>query len=486
MVLRFTPSTQQINIKNWLYENRGEGNNLVVQAVAGSGKSTTLAWLAQKQQDFKIVSFSRFSVADLRSKLPEESQKQVVTYNSLGYSGIRKAFPKVKLDEDKLDKHIKPYLTSNETYLAYPIKQLVNAIKNLAIRDWNNDKTLLDIATEYDFNLYDEKSYASRERIFQLVPKIMESTLNDTDTVDFTDQLAMPYFLNLPLPQYGIVMADEFQDTNIVQRHLIEKSLGRNSVLIGVGDKHQSIFGWRQANRHAMDDMVDVFNAETLPLSISYRCPQAIMGYVNEKFPYIQFSVPKTNREGSIQDVSLDDALQNVTQNDMVICRVNAELVSAAFALIRLGKPAYIQGRDIGKRLITVIKQMKAPDVPSLLLKLNKYQERMTERYTAIGKLNKINALNDEVSTIKIFCEMADTTDGVMDIINRLYADESVGRITLSTVHRAKGLQANDVYILRPDLIPHPKARGEEQKVEEQNVHYVAVTRTKNNLYFVH
>jgi DNA helicase-2/ATP-dependent DNA helicase PcrA len=54
------------------------------------------------------------------------------------------------------------------------------------------------------------------------------------------------------------------------------------------------------------------------------------------------------------------------------------------------------------------------------------------------------------------------------------------------TVHRAKGQETDRVWILRPDLLPMklPKMT-DEQKQQERNLHYVAITRAKHELYYV-
>jgi superfamily I DNA/RNA helicase len=57
--------------------------------------------------------------------------------------------------------------------------------------------------------------------------------------------------------------------------------------------------------------------------------------------------------------------------------------------------------------------------------------------------------------------------------------------VWLSTIHRAKGDEAERVYILRPDLLPHPRARTPQQQEQEQNLRYVAFTRAKEALSFV-
>ena len=67
----------------------------------------------------------------------------------------------------------------------------------------------------------------------------------------------------------------------------------------------------------------------------------------------------------------------------------------------------------------------------------------------------------------------------------RLTFDPAEPGSVLSTIHRAKGLEANRVFILQPDLLRRPRGRAAWQMEQEHNLHYVALTRSKNTLIFV-
>jgi DNA helicase II / ATP-dependent DNA helicase PcrA len=56
------------------------------------------------------------------------------------------------------------------------------------------------------------------------------------------------------------------------------------------------------------------------------------------------------------------------------------------------------------------------------------------------------------------------------------------GRVTLATIHKAKGLEANRVWFLCPSLCPSKWARQDWQKAQERNLIYVAITRAKSEL----
>ena len=53
------------------------------------------------------------------------------------------------------------------------------------------------------------------------------------------------------------------------------------------------------------------------------------------------------------------------------------------------------------------------------------------------------------------------------------------------TAHKSKGLEAERVHILRPDLMPHANAKLDWELTQEDNLQYVAITRTKDLLAYV-
>ena len=77
---------------------------------------------------------------------------------------------------------------------------------------------------------------------------------------------------------------------------------------------------------------------------------------------------------------------------------------------------------------------------------------------------------------------MATTVGGIVNEIKRVFDNNDKGEIMLSTVHKAKGLEADNVYILATERMPHPKATNPK---EERNICYVAITRAKKTLLYV-
>lgn len=68
--------------------------------------------------------------------------------------------------------------------------------------------------------------------------------------------------------------------------------------------------------------------------------------------------------------------------------------------------------------------------------------------------------------------------------IQELFNEARGADIWLSTIHRAKGLEADRVFIIRPELLPHPLAKGAAEHQQERNLKFVALTRAKKHLFF--
>jgi superfamily I DNA/RNA helicase len=103
------------------------------------------------------------------------------------------------------------------------------------------------------------------------------------------------------------------------------------------------------------------------------------------------------------------------------------------------------------------------------------------DRLISLDKTNQAHSLEDKYECIRIFATKASTVGGIIAEIKRVFDGNEKGEIMLSTVHKAKGLEADNVYILATERMPHPKATNMQ---EEMNICYVAITRAKKNLYY--
>jgi YrbI family 3-deoxy-D-manno-octulosonate 8-phosphate phosphatase len=107
----------------------------------------------------------------------------------------------------------------------------------------------------------------------------------------------------------------------------------------------------------------------------------------------------------------------------------------------------------------------------------------VTARAIKLG-IEALQGLLDKVEAIEALSESAESVAEVISRINSIFADESVG-VCLSTIHKAKGLEADRVFIIEPKCLPAPWVKQDWEIEQENNLAYVAYTRAKNELVFV-
>ena len=205
---------------------------------------------------------------------------------------------------------------------------------------------------------------------------------------------------------------------------------------------------------------------------------------VTETFPDIPLEYPDWAIDGEVQNIDEKTASNEYGESDMVLCRVNAPLVKPCFTLIREGKKATIRGRDIGKNLANLVKKMKADNIHDLMTRLRDYRLRETSKLMDADKFGQAMVLEDKVDTV---IAISDGCREVIDITNKIQTtfSDKVEGVIFSSIHKAKGLEAKNIYLLRPDLLPHPMARQPWEMQQEKNLQYVSYTRTLEKLSIV-
>ena len=482
----FTPSSYQQNIFDFVINNLRQGKNLSVQAVAGSGKSKTglkTFELLPDDIDSQFVAFNRSIADELATKLPKQN---ACTYHSLGSRTLRKTFPKMVIKTDKVETFLRKTYPLDR-WLFYSVKKLVGLCKGMPKLDYD-EHDLVRIAFDHDVDLYPEKGASIADRIFELTLDALRYSFNTPYVVDFDDMIWLPNVLDtVSFYQFDFLFVDEAQDTNMSQSNLAIRSIKPDGMIVVVGDSAQSIYRFRGADSTAMERLKRELGATSLPLSLSYRCPTKIRDLVNQKFPNIKFETPEWAIEGNIRDVMSNKVETVIQPDDLVLCRVNADLVPLAFSLLRHDIKATIKGRDIGNGLISLIKKSNTTETIDLVKWMDDWKEAEMYKAIQLNREEKIQLIEDRFETLYA---MTEGTTSVTEVVRRcetLFSDERKG-VLLSTVHRAKGLEADNVFILRPDLIPHPaakKSNSPENLQQESNLEYVAITRAKKELTYI-
>lgn len=474
----FEPSPYQQAIFNWITE--GEGKNLVVEAGAGSGKTTTGVMaleLLDPSMNIAFIAFNAHIVKELKTRAPKHVN--VMTYHSLGYRQCRTAWGNdIVIDEDKVHKILLDII-AKETHgaLYSPIKRIVSLVKANLLG--TSVEELQQITDHHGIELNGDQ-----DLVFAAVQLSVEASADQTNVIDYDDMCWLPIIHDLKSPKYDFVFVDEAQDTNKNQIQLALRAVKGTGRIIAVGDRNQSLYGFRGADVDAIPNLIESLDADTLPLSITYRNPTSVVDLVNRTFPHIPLEAASFAKPGSVMDISEDEASRMYKPGDMVLCRCNAPLVGPAFELIRNGTKAVIRGRDIGKNLINLINKFNAGDVGELIKLMEKYREKEVKKLLDAEKNQQAQSLEDKVDTV---IALADGCDAIYEIehkIKTIFSDHSEG-VVFSSVHKAKGLEAERVFILQPSLMPHPMAKKSWEMVQEVNIQYVAYTRSLDTLAFV-
>lgn len=459
-------------------------SHVVVEACAGGAKTTSglhIFSLLPTNISRLAVAFNKHIQAEFQSKLPPGSEAK--TYHALGFAAIRSSVGNVKVDEWKLDNILKNRVGPSGKFMLPSIKRIIGICKSNVVKDIEQ-VNLYNLCLDYGIDLYDDNSTDVRDRIFECVIHGYRKSSEMVEVIDFDDMPFLPIFHDMPLRKYDFILSDEFQDTGYGQLMLTVRSISDGGRLYAIGDRNQSIYFWRGAGRNAMSMVKDMLNADELPLSITYRCPKAVIQYVHQQFPDIKFEGADWAKEGKVENITAEQ-VENIAQDgDMILCRVNADLVPMAFALIRKGIKASIRGRDIGKNLSSLIRKVGGETIQDMLINLYAYRDKEIQKLYAADRASHAQFINDKVDTIVAISENCQTVGDILHRCEVLFSDDVAG-VVLSSGHRSKGLEAERVFILRPDLIPHPAAKSIDEKWGERCLHYVMVTRTKNELYFV-
>lgn len=486
----FVPSKYQQAIFDFVTSGKGNG---VVEAVAGSGKTTTLVKILDivpENQRTIYLAFNRHIAVELRRRAPKHVQ--VSTIHALGLNVIKRVLNNhVRIENDKVGEKMDDIFPVARDTMPDFLTRAANRNKRSIMRrmvslakgtlfDYTNREAILENAERYGIDLN-----GSEDDIVSNLPVIMQRCLEDTDTIDFDDMVWMPIAnkqLKLFIDKFEFVLVDEAQDLNAAQIEFVLQTLSPIGRIIAVGDRNQSLYGFRGADVEAIPRLIKMLSAQTLPLSISYRCPRKHVQLAQNIVPQIEAS--ETAKEGEITQLPMSQLMDTLQVNDMVVCRTNAPLIEPAFAVIRSGKKAMIRGADIGKQLIQFVERFDAQDLSQLEARMQEYTEKEYQRLLDKGKELQAEMLMDKMETVMSVVNESRTVEEVVYKIETLFSDTNEG-VVFSSIHRAKGLEAQRVFILHPELIPHPKAVKEWEQQQEMNCLYVAVTRSLEQLYFV-
>lgn len=502
--------------------------NLMIEADAGCGKTSTMVLLSQNIpiQPALALAFNKKIAEELTRVMP--GHFTIKTMHGLGFSALMKA---------KWASGVK--FTISDRKIASIVTGIFKEAKHegpeedwIIVRDWIvrargagmvpsayaqtfGQGLILDIPEQWDqFSDEIEPQEILRDFAREGLRRAMRQTLEDR-VIDFDDMIYASLFMGGIYPKPPLIIGDEVQDWNPLNRLQIERC-GPQARLFLVGDSKQAIYAFRGADSQSMRNLRGLRPVDSwmeLGLHLTFRCPKIVVERQRGHAP--KFTAFHTNAQGMELDWRrspqkivgvaedppkiefggvkhdgwsyewLKSLREKPSDRVAILCRNNAPLLELAFKLIRRGIGPTMLGRDIGagiKRLAIKISGDK-PEMELSAFKdaLASWRSNEITKAELMDKQHMISGIEDRAECLRAVMENA-TVRTVGDLgkaLDAIFVRE-FGECTLATGHKAKGLEWEIVVMLDPWRIPSRFAQSDPgQMMQEMNLKYVMETRTK-------
>ncbi|MEY4452286.1 MAG: hypothetical protein RLZZ380_1407 [Actinomycetota bacterium] len=398
---------------------------------------------------------------------------------------------------------------------------------------------LRDVAAEIEWRKYTMRSIeqyeaglASRPAVAGIKPvqlvqliRAYEELKIKAQKLDWEDVLiltlgmlqAEPRILAHVQQQYRFFTVDEYQDISPLQQALLEAWLGDRSDICVVGDPNQTIYTFTGASSGYLLEFVNTYpDASVINLTRNYRSSGRIISLANRVvsgetdmdeltsqngvgaepvFMQAADSVDEANRIAS--DISKQLA-RGVKPNEIAILyRVNSQSELFEKALADRGIDYQVRG---GERffnrpeILHVVRLVRAETItptekPLYQVVSDACRElgwKAKEPDVGGATKEKWEALNSFLSIVDEMPETASLDDFLKEVDERIRSQHEPVKaaITISTIHAAKGLEWDSVFLagLNEGLLPIGYAKTDAAIHEERRLFYVGVTRARKEL----
>ena len=460
---------------------RTSGDNLILNALAGCGKTATIR-LVERGIRTKPILYLVFNTrnskeSEFKAKAkPDEaagrmlSTTTVRTFNSMGHRiWNAKLGRNCAPDKNKCGDILREVIKSSPRGVQSVMWSiywevlsgvaLAKALGYIPDGKFTNAKRL---CTQAD--LHSALDEEPDELVSDLIDKVLEISIKTAfdGFIDFNDQIYMPALFGGTFPQFPLVCVDEAQDQNPCNHELLRR-LVKNRLIV-VGDPWQNIYGFRGAKPGGMAELQTKYSMRPLDLSTSFRCPSAVVEAARWRVPHFKWF-----REGGHVETLTQLEANHIPDDATFLCRNNAPLFRLAMQLLAGGRSVSVAGSDIGPKLIAIMRKLGSDD-----LARGRVLEAIAE-WQADREAKESKTAGDLADCMRVFAKQGNTLSTAIAYAEHLFKQE--GTIRLSTGHKAKGLEFQTVYHLDPWLI-----RSDEQ---DQNLRYVIQTRSADRYFEV-
>ena len=465
--------------------------NIKINAVAGSGKTTTIIeYASSRPKDSKILylAFNKSVKTEAVKRFADKNLRnvKVETAHSLAYRHIV---------------YRNHYQVRPQGYKTYEIAELLglqgngerhaeyivaNHINRFITYFCNSDKKKVQDLNYLDV-VADPKATTFVRTFYDYIETQTRWFLSKMNSgeIEITHDFYLKKFqLSRPILAYDYILFDEGQDASSA---MLDIFFRQKATKVIVGDTHQQIYGWR----HAVNSL-EKANFKTYHLSTSFRFSQDIARLATEVLQWKKY-LGEENQYTIVGKGTTDQV-----HSKAVIARTNLGLLLKAIEYVteeKKVKDIYFEGNinsytyaDEGASLYDVLHLSNG--------------RRGLIRDKLIREMKDLEDLEDYIENtedvqlsmmVEIVREYGNKIPGIIKTIKEQHVEKERAEMIFSTVHRCKGMEYDSIQLVN-DFIPEErleKISGDAKKEdtnmaklnEEINLLYVAITRTKHKLY---
>ena len=478
-------SSQQTAIFDFFAKGKG---NLVVRARAGTGKTTTIIEAlshAGHEDRILLCAFNKRIAVELTTRISADNA-EAKTLHALGFGFIRGKWKNVTVDADvDYDRARAACGTNAPDDVVEAVRKLAALLKNCA--PFTSDaEVVCDIGEEFDLIAEDEEEGWDAAKICEaaITARDLAKVQDARGRISFDDMIYVPLACDMTRRTYSMVVVDEAQDMNAAQLLLAQGACKKSGRIVVVGDDCQAIYGFRGADADGIDRLKMELQAKELGLTVTYRCAKNVVEVARRLVP--DFSAADGNPWGTVDSLKMERIFEQAKPGDFVLSRKNAPLMGLCLGFLKRGVAARIEGRDVAAGLRAIVNSFHAKSVPAFIERVEGWQKKQLARAHKISREstreNKVSEINDKAEMLVALAEGCASVAEILTRVNTLFGDSESGQVeqrmvVCSSVHRAKGLEADRVFVLVDTI--------SEKGREEKNIAYVAYTRAKSHLTMV-
>lgn len=478
--MKYTPTREMSRIFRFADERR----SFVVEAKAGAGKTSTVAQVIRRvvsaTNPVLYLVFNVHNIADAKEKLRGIEHVTITNVHKLAFANLG-----IKYKDKIGDMNFPAYaelIGSKDSNLVSSVRKTINNFITSSDATINS-RHAPSIGRSYNSTCKTSRVVDHARRIWSRMLDV-DDKLAKMPHDGYLHQFCTTNIGLRVLSQFPTVIVDESQDQNETSIALEKAYLFENSQhqLIKVGDEHQALYRFRNAvnaNARYRDTL------PFLPLSKSWRFGEEVAA-LSQQILTLK-GTPRTDKiYGNEQThTAILPPGSRLSGPRVVLHRTAAGVVRTAIALLAKGVRFNVMGginnyitQDL--RWYEQLRQGKTVGIPVYFI-------RNVPNWQKVEELAKNHEDPDITRVVKIFelCQ-ANRINSIQELISRIEGQESdcdSKAITLSTVHRYKGSEADQV-ILSNDFRTLDKLAllNNEELVDEINTLYVAVTRARKRL----